>query len=210
MTNFLNSVSMEYVVIGLAGALALALILVIVALVKVSKLKKRYEKFLSGKDGKSLEESIIKKFEKINEIIVEQDFLEGEIQRIDEEHKSSFSKMEVYKYNAFSDMGGETSFVIALLDHNNNGTLLNGMSSQNATYVYAKEIKNGAAKVALSNEEKTTLEKCMNKYYAIFIIFIIINSLIIKLNYKNNLCFVYNYIIIYSYIHKIIQILKQY
>ena len=163
MTNFLNSVSMEYVVIGLAGALALALILVIVALVKVSKLKKRYEKFLSGKDGKSLEESIIKKFEKINEIIVEQDFLEGEIQRIDEEHKSSFSKMEVYKYNAFSDMGGETSFVIALLDHNNNGTHLNGMSSQNATYVYAKEIKNGAAKVALSNEEKTTLEKCMNK-----------------------------------------------
>ena len=163
MTNFLNSVSMEYVVIGLAGVLALALILVIVALVKVSKLKKRYEKFLSGKDGKSLEESIIKKFEKLNEIIVEQDFLEGEIQRIDEEHRSSFSKMEVYKYNAFSDMGGETSFVIALLDHNNNGTLLNGMSSQNATYVYAKEIKDGAAKVALSDEEKTTLEKCMNK-----------------------------------------------
>ncbi len=163
MTNFLNSVSMEYVVIGLAGVLALALILVIVALVKVSILKNRYEKFLSGKDGKSLEESIIKKFEKLNEIIVEQDFLEGEIQRIDEEHRSSFSKMEVYKYNAFSDMGGETSFVIALLDHNNNGTLLNGMSSQNATYVYAKEIKDGAAKVALSDEEKTTLEKCMNK-----------------------------------------------
>ena len=93
MTNFLNSVSMEYVVIGLAGVLALALILVIVALVKVSKLKKRYEKFLSGKDGKSLEESIIKKFEKLNEIIVEQDFLEGEIQRIDEEH-SIISKQD--------------------------------------------------------------------------------------------------------------------
>jgi len=159
MTDFFNSVGMEYVVIGLAAALLLALILVIVALVKVGKLKKRYEKFLSGKDGKSLEESI----DKLNEIIVEQDFLEQEIQRIDEEHKSSFSKMEVYKYNAFSDMGGETSFVIALLDHNNNGTLLNGMSSQNATYVYAKEIRNGASKVALSNEEKLTLEKCINK-----------------------------------------------
>lgn len=124
MTDFFNSVGMEYVVIGLAAALLLALILVIVALVKVGKLKKRYEKFLSGKDGKSLEESIVKRFDKLNEIIVEQDFLEQEIQRIDEEHKSSFSKMEVYKYNAFSDMGGETSFVIALLDHNNNGTLL--------------------------------------------------------------------------------------
>ena len=37
------------------------------------------------------------------------------------------------------------------------------MSSQNATYVYAKEIKNGTSKVALSNEEKLTLEKCINK-----------------------------------------------
>ena len=106
-----QSVGMEYVVIGLAAALLLALILVIVALVKVGKLKKRYEKFLSGKDGKSLEESIVKRFDKLNEIIVEQDFLEQEIQRIDEEHKSSFSKMEVYKYNAFSDMGGELSLI---------------------------------------------------------------------------------------------------
>lgn len=39
MTDFFNSVGMEYVVIGLAAALLLALILVIVALVKVGKLK---------------------------------------------------------------------------------------------------------------------------------------------------------------------------
>ena len=163
MTDFFNSVGMEYVIIGLAVALALTLILAIISLVKIGKLKKRYEKFLSGKDGKSLEESITQKFDKIKEIIVEQDFIEQEIQRIDEQHRSSFSKMKVYKYNAFSDMGGETSFVIALLDHNNNGTLLNGMSSQNGTYVYAKEIKDGVAKVALSNEEKLTLEECINE-----------------------------------------------
>lgn len=163
MTDFFNSVGMEYVIIGLAVALALTLILAIISLVKIGKLKKRYEKFLSGKDGKSLEESITQKFDKMKEIIVEQDFIEQEIQRIDEQHRSSFSKMKVYKYNAFSDMGGETSFVIALLDHNNNGTLLNGMSSQNGTYVYAKEIKDGVAKVALSNEEKLTLEECINE-----------------------------------------------
>lgn len=82
MTDFFNSVGMEYVVIGLAAALLLALILVIVALVKVGKLKKRYEKFLSGKDGKSLEESIVKRFDKLNEIIVEQDFLEQEYREL--------------------------------------------------------------------------------------------------------------------------------
>ena len=98
MTDFFNSVGMEYVVIGLAAALLLALILVIVALVKVGKLKKRYEKFLSGKDGKSLEESIVKKFDKLNEIIVEQDFLEQEIQRIDEEHKSRWKSINIMHF----------------------------------------------------------------------------------------------------------------
>ena len=72
MTDFFNSVGMEYVVIGLAAALLLALILVIVALVKVGKLKKRYEKFLSGKDGKSLEESIVKRFDKLKTLVESQ------------------------------------------------------------------------------------------------------------------------------------------
>lgn len=154
---------MEYIVIGLAGVVFLSFILILVLLVKVSNLKKRYEKFLTGKNGKSLEDSIIQKFEKMNEIIVEQDFIEQEMQRIDEEHKKSFSKIKVYKYNAFEDMGGETSFVIALLDHNNDGILLNGVSSQNATYVYTKEVQKGTSKTALSKEESMTLEQCINE-----------------------------------------------
>lgn len=163
MVEILNGVGMEYIVIGLAGVVFLSFILILVLLIKVSNLKKRYEKFLTGKNGKSLEDSIIQKFEKMNEIIVEQDFIEQEMQRIDEEHKKSFSKIKVYKYNAFEDMGGETSFVIALLDHNNDGILLNGVSSQNATYVYTKEVQKGTSKTALSREESMTLEQCINE-----------------------------------------------
>ncbi|MFR2776580.1 MAG: DUF4446 family protein [Anaerostipes sp.] len=163
MDEIINSIGMEYIVIGLAGVVLLSLILILVLLVKVSKLKKRYEKFLTGKNGTSLEESIIQKFEKMNEIVIEQDFIEQEIQRIDEEHKRCFSKVKVYKYNAFEDMGGETSFVIALLDYNNNGILLNGVSSQNATYVYTKEVNQGKTNVALSREESITLEQCIQE-----------------------------------------------
>ena len=93
MTDFFNSVGMEYVGDWSCSSITFSTDSCDRCLVKVGKLKKRYEKFLSGKDGKSLEESIVKRFDKLNEIIVEQDFLEQEIQRIDEEHKSSFSKM---------------------------------------------------------------------------------------------------------------------
>ena len=57
-------------------------------------------------------------------------FLKVKSRRVDEEHKSSFSKIgSILNIIRSLLTGGETSFLL-LLDHNNNGTLLNGMSSQ--------------------------------------------------------------------------------
>lgn len=163
MLDILKSVDMMYIIMGLAGFSLFEFLLVIILFVKTGKMKKCYNTFLSGNDGKSLEKSIFEKFEQLEEVADEQKSIHEEMQRIENEYDKSFSKMKVYKYNAFREMGGETSFVIALLDKNNNGTLLNGMSSQNATYVYAKEIENGKPKVALSKEEIIALEDCMNQ-----------------------------------------------
>lgn len=163
MLEVLKSVDITYIVLGLAGALLLAFLLIIILLVKVGNLKKNYKKFLSGNDGKSLEDEIVRRFKKLEQLENEQKLIRDELEYINNEYAKSFSKMKVYKYNAFREMGGETSFVIALLDKNNNGTLINGMSSQQATYVYAKQIENGKSKVALSKEEMMTLEDCMNQ-----------------------------------------------
>lgn len=163
MLDIINSIEPSYIIIGFAGTLLLAFILIIVLLVKVSHLKKRYKTFLSGNDGKSLEDIIFQKFDKMEEIVDEQSAIRLNLQEANQKYAKAFSKMKVYKYNAFKEMGGETSFVIGLLDEHNNGTLINGMSSQNATYVYAKEITEGKAKVALSKEELITLEDCINQ-----------------------------------------------
>lgn len=163
MLDILKNVDIMYIIMGFAGFSLFEFILVIILFVKTGKMKKRYNTFLSGNDGKSLEKSIFEKFEQLEEVTDEQKLIHEEMQRIENEYAKSFSKMKVYKYNAFREMGGETSFVIALLDKKNNGTLLNGMSSQNATYVYAKEIVNGKPKVALSKEELIALEDCMNQ-----------------------------------------------
>ena len=163
MMDFLQGVDMLYIIMGLGGFVVLEFILIIILLAKVGKLKKNYKTFLSGNDGKSLEKSIFEKFDQLELVKNEQEEIKREIRKVDEEYAKSFSKMEVYKYNAFREMGGDTSFVIALLDKNNNGTLINGMNSQKATYVYAKEVVNGESKVALSKEESETLKNCMNQ-----------------------------------------------
>ena len=163
MLDMLRSSDPLYLILGLSGAFLLAFLLIIILLVKVSRLKKRYRIFMTGHDGKSMEEKIYENFDVMNDIVGEQRRIDRDMNKMRKQYSHVFSKMKVYKYNAFPDMGGETSFVIGLLDDNNNGTLLNGMNSQNGAYVYAKEIVNGESKTALSKEEIITLEDCINQ-----------------------------------------------
>lgn len=163
MWETIRSVDILYITMGLAALVVLSFLLIIALFIKTSKLKKCYEKFLSGNDGKSLEKSIFDRFEKMENIAQEQNVIEEEINDVRNQYSNTYSKMKIYKYDAFSDMGGETSFVLGLLDKNNDGMLLNSMMSQSGTYVYAKEITGGKSKVALSKEEMITLEDCMNQ-----------------------------------------------
>ena len=142
-------IDLFYILCGLAGVCILALLLIVVLLVKTSGLKKKYRMFMKGENGKSLEKTFVKHFD--------------ELERIEENHKILDEEMGRLKYNAFKEMGGETSFAIALLDHRNNGIVLNAMSNRYGSYMYAKEIKEGRSEVALSKEEQIVLEDCMNK-----------------------------------------------
>ena len=57
--------STDVVLLGAIGCIFILLILCIVLIGKNSSLKKRYMSLMEGADGKSLEESFHKKFEKI-------------------------------------------------------------------------------------------------------------------------------------------------
>lgn len=163
MLDILRSVDPLYMILGLAGALFICFLFIIILLVKVSRLKKKYQMFMTGHDGKSIEEKIYENFDVMNDVVGEQRRVDREVKKVQKMYSHAFSKMKVYKYDAFPNMGGETSFVIGLLDDNDSGVLLNGMNRENGTYVYAKEIINGNSQVALSKEEMVTLEGCMNQ-----------------------------------------------
>ena len=156
-------IDLSYLLCGLAAVCALALLLIIILLVKTSRLKKKYRMFMKGENGKSLEKTFVKHFEEMERIEENHKILDEEMGRLKDKLQLSYSKMHILKYNAFKEMGGETSFAIALLDHKNNGIVLNAMSNRYGSYMYAKEIKDGHSEVALSKEEQIVLEDCMNQ-----------------------------------------------
>ena len=48
----------DFIILGLVGVVIILLILIIVNMVQTSKLKKRYNAFMSGKTAKSLEDTL--------------------------------------------------------------------------------------------------------------------------------------------------------
>ncbi len=65
--------------------------------------------------------------------------------------------MGLVKYDAFSQMGGQLSFCLALLNEKNNGFIINSVHSAEGCYSYTKEIKNGQSDISLGKEEEEAL-----------------------------------------------------
>ncbi len=164
---FLTSVGLGNLDIGiiliiLAAVILILLILNIVNMCFISNLKKRYKKFMLGKNASSLENEITALFEDNKFIKTSIEKNKKDIKTLYHKFESSFQKIGIIKYDAFSQIGGKLSFCLALLDENNNGFILNSVHSTDGCYSYTKEIKGGECKTSLSEEEEQALDMAMN------------------------------------------------
>ena len=129
-------------------------------MVKQGKLTKRYKKFVKGSSSLSLEDKIFDTLTEINNLRQDSKKIHKELELINENLLVAMQKIAVVKYDAFMEMGGKLSFVLALLDKNNDGILLNSVhSSREGCYTYLKEIIKGESFLELSNEEREALEQ---------------------------------------------------
>jgi len=154
----------SYIVLGVTVALLLIFIIQIIILVKQSKLKKKYNTFMEGSDGKTLESTILNRFREVDKLKEDTKSMKDSIHRITENLLNAYQKCSIVKYDAFKEMGGKLSFSLCLLDDNNNGFIITSMhSSREGCYTYVKEVIKGESFVLLSEEEKQVLSEAKNK-----------------------------------------------
>ncbi len=152
-----------YIAMALAVLVVILLILTIVNSAKCSALKKRYNAFMEGKDGKSLEDNLIYRLEQIDELIESNATNERNIDLIFKRLQVTFQKYGIVKYDAFDEMGGKLSFTLAMLTENNDGYVLNVVHSREGCFSYVKEIIAGNPILSLSPEEQEALEDALSK-----------------------------------------------
>ncbi len=159
----LNNLSIDpaYILIFLFLLIVILFILFINLNMKYNRMKSSYSSFMKGKDGKNLEESLLARFEEIDELSDITKENQKNIQDIYNKIKSNYQKIGIVKYDAFHEMGGNLSFALTMLDENNNGWIINAMHSREGCYTYIKEIVSGQSYIELAEEESESLERAI-------------------------------------------------
>lgn len=166
-SNFLNSIGLGnidtgFILLGLLIFCIVLLVLIIISFVQISKFKKKYTKFMLGKDGANLENDIMTLYEDNKFMKLSIDRNREDIKTLSKKHEKAFQKVGLVKYDAFSEMGGKLSFALALLDEQNNGFIINSVHSSEGCYSYTKQVSDGDSQIALSNEEKVAVERAVS------------------------------------------------
>lgn len=159
----LGGIDIGYILVGIVALLLILLILLIVLLVKYSKIKKRYDKFMKGKNAASLEDDMHGVFEDMKLLKSNTDKNKKDIRILYKNMEKTFQKLGIVKYDAFNQMGGQLSFSLALLDENNDGFIINSVHSSEGCYSYTKEIKDGTSPISLGAEEERALDIAMGR-----------------------------------------------
>ena len=145
-----------------SSILSLALLIAfIVCVIKMNKLYRRYDLFMRGKDAETLEDTMIEILNQLKEMNTKDRATKDMMRVLSKQVKDSFQKFGFVKYNAFKGMGGNLSFVLAMLDNNNSGFILDAVHSREGCYMYLKEVEEGATETVLGSEEQEALEQAL-------------------------------------------------
>ncbi len=160
LSNLIMS-NVQYVLLGMTVMILLALIIFISINMKLARMNKRYNTMMKGMDGVNVEQILLNHIEQVKETVIKVDQLSMDCQKIKENSKTHVQKVGVVRFNAFEDMGSDLSFAIALLDYQNDGTVISSIYSRSESRMYAKPISAGQSSYLLTDEEKQAINQAI-------------------------------------------------
>lgn len=149
--------TLEYVSIALS---VVSLVVVAFTVFLYLRLQSHYGKLTGNINGKNLKNVLEDILRATNQNKKDIDFLKKYCDTIQKEGNFHIQKVGLLRFNPFKDTGGDQSFIISLVDGENNGVIISGLYSRSGTRWYAKRIKGGkGVEHELSDEEKQALKE---------------------------------------------------
>jgi len=147
----LDTTTMIYVLLGFIIILALWII----------RLEFRLKDLLSGKNGKSLEDTIVSLKTDIEELGHFRDESIKYLKLIEVRLKRSIQAVETIRFNPFkgTGSGGNQSFSTTLLNEKGDGVVISSLNSRDHVSIFSKPVKKFTSEFEMSLEEKKVVHE---------------------------------------------------
>lgn len=151
--------------IGMATIVLVIALLVycIILHIRLGSLKKKYDFFMQGENGASLERKLSVEVSEIRDAAKGLETMMTEQAAIRNIQSNTIQKIGFIKYNAFENIGNDLSFALTLLDGNNNGICISSIYGRNESRIFSKPIVKGKSLVSLSQEELESLNEALGE-----------------------------------------------
>jgi len=141
-------------------AYGIALLWLIIISFFLFKTRKHYHNLTKRTNSKSIDDildTILKENSNHEKDIKE---IRNTLDSLEKESKTYYQKIGVVRFNPFERVGGDQSFVIAFLDKENTGIVINFLYTREGVRIYIKDVKQGKPdKFELSQEEMEAIKK---------------------------------------------------
>ena len=131
--------------------------------IRLGSLKKKYDFFMQGDNGASLERKLSVEVSEVRDAAKGLESLLTEQAAIRNTQSNTIQKIGFIKYNAFENIGNDLSFALTLLDGNNNGICISSIYGRNESRIFSKPIVKGKSLVSLSQEELESLNEALGE-----------------------------------------------
>ena len=148
--------------VALLGINLLLIIGLVVNTIRISKIKKENKELITKLSGTDIKEDLKEYIHRVENVEQKTDTIINYCKNLENNITKCVQKIGIVRYSAFRDTGSDLSFALALLDHNNNGVILNGIYSREMSNIYAKPVENGESTYTISEEEKIALQRAIN------------------------------------------------
>lgn len=131
-----------------------------VVTVSLLLMRRHYKRLVAVGGRRDLQSILEKVLDRLEEDRIDLSKIGEHLDKLDRQGEVYIQKVGLLRFNPFPDTGGDQSFILALLDRNNNGVVISSLHTRTTTRWYAKKIVNGrASDVELSKEEEKAIKQ---------------------------------------------------
>ena len=147
----------------LIALLVIVLVYVLVLYTQMRQLRQKYNLFMRGEDGKTLERKLATEVRELRELGASISAMGAAQENLSRVQHAALQQVGFVQYNAFAANGQQDSFSLTMLDGRGNGVTVSAISGSEETRVYAKEIRVGRYLSRPSREEEESLARALEQ-----------------------------------------------